>query len=168
MDSLDSTVGIVALASGLLAFLALLVALRATLRLRRVQAAQRLVLGEHGERDLVQHAVDTQRRVDELSAGIEGISSALGARIEEAEQRLDGSVSKTAVLRYDAFNESTGRQSSSVALLDDGGNGVVLSAILQREQARVYAKPIAGGSSELELSPEELEALRIAREERER
>lgn len=168
MDSLDSTVGLVALGSAAVAFLALLVALRATLRLRRLRAAQRLVLGEHGERDLVQHAADTQRRVDELSAGIEGISSALGSRIEDAERRLDGSVSNTAVLRYDAFNESTGRQSSSVALLDSGGNGVVLSAILQREQARVYAKPIAGGSSELELSPEELEALRIAREGRER
>lgn len=166
MDSLDSTVGIVALASGLVAFGALLLALRATLRLRRLRAAQRLVLGEHGERDLVEHAAGTQRRVEELTAGIERISGALGARIDEAERRLDGSVSKTAVFRYDAFNESTGRQSSSVALLDDDGNGVVLSAILQREQARVYAKPIAGGSSELELSPEELEALRMAREGR--
>ena len=68
------------------------------------------------------------------------------------------------MLRYDAFNETSGRQSSSVALLDEHGNGVVISAILQREQARVYAKPLRGGGSELELSPEELEAIRIAEE----
>ena len=57
-------------------------------------------------------------------------------------------VSKTAVLRYDAFNETSGRQSSTVALLDDLDNGVVITAILQRDQARVYAKPIVGGRSE--------------------
>lgn len=164
MESLDSTVGIVALASGLIALIALVLALVLALRLRRVRSDQRLVLGERGEQDLVEHAAATGRRVDELSAGIDQVSRALFARLAEAERRLDGAVSNTAVLRYDAFNESTGRQSSSVALLDDGGNGVVLSAILQREQARVYAKPIAGGSSQLELSPEELEALRIAQE----
>jgi hypothetical protein len=168
VESLDSTVGIVAAAAGVLAVLALLTAVGLAFRLRRLRAAQRLVLAEHGERDLVGHAAATQRRVDQLSVDIEGISAALEARIEEAERRLDGSVSKTAVLRYDAFNESTGRQSSSVALLDDDGNGVVVSAILQREQARVYAKPIAGGTSELELSPEEREAMRIAWEGRER
>jgi hypothetical protein len=80
-------------------------------------------------------------------------------RISAAEDRLDATVSKTAVLRYDAFNETSGRQSSTVALLDDLGNGVVISAILQREQARVYAKPIIGGRSDLELSPEEIAAM---------
>jgi hypothetical protein len=84
--------------------------------------------------------------------------------MDETERRLDGAVTRAAVIRYDAFNESTGRQSSSVALLDVHGNGVVLSAILQREQARVYAKPVRGGESDLELSPEEREALQVAEE----
>ncbi len=85
------------------------------------------------------------------------------ARLTAAEDRLDASVSKTAVLRYDAFNETSGRQSSTVALLDDLDNGVVISAILQREQARVYAKPIVDGHSSLDLSPEELAAMQQAR-----
>ena len=72
-------------------------------------------------------------------------------------------MSKTAVLRYDAFNETSGRQSSTVALLDDHDSGVIVSAILQREQARVYAKPVIDGRSPLELSPEELEAMERAR-----
>ena len=67
------------------------------------------------------------------------------------------------MLRYDAFNETSGRQSSTVALLDDLDNGVIITAILQREQARVYAKPIVGGRSSLELSPEEIAAMDQAR-----
>jgi hypothetical protein len=60
------------------------------------------------------------------------------------------------------MGEMTGRQSSSVALLDSNGNGVVMSSILHREQARLYAKQIVGGRSELELSPEEQQALQTA------
>ncbi len=164
MESLDTTVGIVALAAAAIAALALFLALAALLRLRRIRSAQRAVLGEHGERDLVEHAAAVEGHVEELSAAIGRLSRTYLSRFEAAERRLEGAVSRTAVLRYDAFNESSGRQSSSVAFLDERGNGVVLSAILQREQARLYAKPIANGSSDLELSPEELEALRIARE----
>jgi len=60
------------------------------------------------------------------------------------------------------MGEMTGRQSSSVALLDSHGNGVILSSILHREQARLYAKPVADGTSEFDLSPEEREALEAA------
>ncbi len=66
------------------------------------------------------------------------------------------------MVRYDAMGEMSGRQSSSVALLDSHRDGVVLSSILHREQARLYAKRIIDGSSELELSPEEQEALSSA------
>lgn len=164
LEALDSTVGYVALGAAAVAVIALLVAGVALLRLRRLRRAQLAVLGDRGERDLVAHAMSTGRRVDELGAGIEEISRALFDRMEVVEQRLDGTVSGSSVLRYDAFNESTGRQSSSIALLDSNRNGVVLSAILQREQARVYAKPVLDGDSELELSPEEREAIRMAAE----
>lgn len=163
LDSLDSTVGIVALAAALVALIALIVAAIALLRLRRLRADQSLVLGDSSERDVVGHAADVERRVDDLQAGIDSLSRALFDRIRDHEQRLDGSVSKTAVVRYDAFNETSGHQSSSVAMLDDRGNGVIFSAILQREQARVYVKPVEGGSSTFELSPEEKQALAEAR-----
>jgi hypothetical protein len=71
-------------------------------------------------------------------------------------------VTHFAVIRYDAMNEMTGRQSSSVALLDGRRNGVVFSSILHRDQARLYAKQVVGGRSELELSPEEQEAVEAA------
>ena len=67
------------------------------------------------------------------------------------------------MIRYDAFNETSGRQSSTVALLDELDTGVLVTAILQRDQARVYAKPVVAGRSPLDLSPEELEAMEQAR-----
>jgi hypothetical protein len=159
---LDSTTGFVALGAGAVAILALLLCLTMALRLRRVRADQRLVLGER-KVDLVEHAAALARRVDELQDALEADSAELTARLGAAEQRLDGSISKTAVLRYDAFNETSGRQSSTVALLDDRDNGVIVTAILQREQARVYAKPVIDGRSALQLSPEEAAAMEQAR-----
>jgi hypothetical protein len=162
VDGLDSTVGYVAMGAAALALIALLLCLTMAVRLRRVRNDQRLVLGERRE-DLVEHAAALARRVDELQDQLEADGDAAAARLADAERRLEGTISKTAVLRYDAFNETSGRQSSTVALLDDRDNGVVISAILQREQARVYAKPVIGGSSSLQLSPEEADAMERAR-----
>ena len=162
MRNLDSTVGIVALAAAGVAVLALLLCVILMFRVRRLRADQKLVLGD-GRTDLVEHAAGLARVVEEMEDTLHAETSRGAARIAAAEQRLDATVSKTAVLRYDAFNETSGRQSSTVALLDDLGNGVVISAILQREQARVYAKPIVGGRSSLELSPEEIAAMDQAR-----
>ena len=79
-----------------------------------------------------------------------------------AEGRLDGAISHCGLIRYDAYNEMSGRQSTSIALLDSARTGVVLSSIHHRDQARLYAKQISEGKGELQLSPEEEEALRIA------
>ncbi len=65
-------------------------------------------------------------------------------------------------MRYDAYNELSGQQSMSIALLDEQRSGIVLSCIHHRDQARVYAKQVHGGQGELELSPEEAEAVRLA------
>jgi Protein of unknown function (DUF4446) len=68
-----------------------------------------------------------------------------------------------AVVRYDAFNDMGGRLSWSMALLDDSGNGVVLTSIHGRSEARSYAKNISGWACEQAMSPEEQEALGIAK-----
>ena len=162
MDGFSSTAGAVALAAGGGAALALLACLLLAIRLRRLRGDQRLVLGERRQ-DLVEHAAALTRRVDELQDALAADGERLGERLRAAEGRLDGAISKSAVIRYDAFNETSGRQSSTVALLDDRDNGVIVTAILQRDQARVYAKPVVGGRSQLELSPEEHEAMEQAR-----
>jgi hypothetical protein len=75
---------------------------------------------------------------------------------------IEGSVRRVGLLRYDAFEDVGGRLSFSCALLDEHGNGVVLTSINGRQETRVYAKPVAGGASSHNLSLEEEEAIRRA------
>jgi hypothetical protein len=161
-DDLTSTVGVIAIAAGAVALLALLLVLVLMRRLRRVRVAQRAVLGETGQRDLVAHAQSLQAAFEDVRRQVESTFSRLDERIGANERRLGTTISRTAVVRYDAYGEMTGRQSSSMALLDDSGTGVVLSSILHREQARMYVKGVRDGESEYELSPEENEAIATA------
>ena len=166
MDDLTSTAGIAALAAAGVAVLALVLALSLTVRVRRLRAAQRTVLGDGGDRDLVGHADQLARELAALSERTEDADAHLDSRLTTAERRLDGAIAHAAVVRYDALDEMSGRQSSSVALLDAHRNGVVLSSILQRDTARLYAKPVIEGRSELTLSPEEETAVARALGER--
>jgi Protein of unknown function (DUF4446) len=154
--------GIVAIGAGGLALLALLWSALLTRRLRRLRALQSVVLGDSGSRDLVAHASELERRLRALADEVGGSVERLDSRDADLARLLGDAVSRCSVVRYDAMGEMTGRQSSSVALLDSNGNGVVMSSILHREQARLYAKQIVGGRSELELSPEEQQALQTA------
>lgn len=141
------------------AALALILALVLSLRLRRLRASQRLVLGENGATDLVSHASELQSAFVELRDWVEETARGLDRRVGSAEERIDGCVAYRSLVRYDAYGEMSGRQSSTIALLDARRSGVVLSSILHRDQARVYVKQIREGESELELSPEEREAI---------
>jgi Protein of unknown function (DUF4446) len=162
VDGLTSTEGIVALAAALTAAIALALATVLALRLRRLRADQRTVLGDAGERDLVAHAARLERGFAELRDWVEDTAAGIERRMEGAERRIDGCVAHRALIRYDAYGELSGRQSSSLALLDEHRSGVVLSSILHRDSARVYVKQIVAGESELELSPEEREAVDTA------
>ena len=139
-------------------------ALALAVGMRRVRRAQRVVLGEQGQRDLV----DTRRpRCRRPSKGLHEVrrgcrAPRLDGRLAGAELALRGAIAHRALVRYDAYNELSGRQSMSIALLDDERSGIVLSCIHHRDQARVYAKQVYGGQGELELSPEEAEAVRLA------
>jgi hypothetical protein len=162
VDDLTTASGIVAIVAAVLALAALVLLLVIRRRLRNLRQAQTVVLGGAEPRDVVAHGRDLERRLLELGREVEEAVAGLRSRDAELAERLDGAVSHCAVVRYDAMGEMTGRQSSSVALLDGHRSGVVLSSILHREQARLYAKRIVAGRSELELSPEEQEALRVA------
>jgi hypothetical protein len=161
-DDLDTTAGIVALAAGGVALLALLCVLILWIKLRRVRSAQLKVLGTSGERDLVTHAENLEIGFAQLQGLVEETFRRVEERLEKDEARIRRGISRTAVVRYDAYGEMSGRQSSSMALLDESGTGVVLSSILHREQARMYVKGVREGRSEIELSPEEDEAVRTA------
>jgi Protein of unknown function (DUF4446) len=159
----SNTAGIIAIGAGALAVLGLLVSALLAARLRRVRSAQQVIAGAEGDRTLIDHAAQLDRRLAALADQVEESVGRLEDRDGQLDQRLQGAITQLGVVRYDAMGEMTGRQSSSVALLDEHGTGVVLSSILHREQARLYAKPITEGQSEFDLSPEEAEALETAR-----
>jgi Protein of unknown function (DUF4446) len=161
-STLTDTQGIVALAAGVVAIVALLACLGLSIGMRRLRRAQRLVLGEQGQRDLVAHAAAMQEAFAGLQDYVEDIAVRLDARLAGIELTLRGAIAHRALVRYDAYNELSGQQSMSIALLDAEQSGIVLSCIHHRDQARVYAKQVFAGQGELELSPEEAEAVRLA------
>jgi len=132
-----------------------------TVALRRLRAAQRAVLGS-GQQDLVAHAAHLQASFETLAQYVEDFGTRLDSRVTHAETRLDGAIAHRALVRYDAYGEMSGRQSTSLALLDANQSGVVLSTIHHREHARLYAKQVHRGKSDLQLSPEESEAVALA------
>jgi hypothetical protein len=96
---------------------------------------------------------------DALPQDVHGLRQEVAALRAEAGDALR----HLAVVRYDAFGDMGGHLSWSLALLDDAGNGVVLTSIHGRSDARTYAKNVAAWSSQQQLSPEEEEAITHAR-----
>ena len=145
IEDLSTTAGAAALAAGGLALVALILAGTLAIKLRRVRAAQSAVLGGHEQRDLVAHAERLETAFVELRDWVDESLSRLDERVAAEEGRIDGCVAYRALVRYDAYGEMSGRQSSSVALLDTHRSGVVVSSILHRDQARVYVKQVHVG-----------------------
>jgi uncharacterized protein HemX len=161
--ALSSTAGIVAVAGCAVALVALALAGWLAVQVQRLRGAQRVVLGDDGQQhDLVGHAAHLEQAFRSLHAYVEDVSARLDERLGVVEERVDGTIAYHGLVRYDAYNEMSGRQSTSIALLDAHRSGVVLSSIHHREQARLYAKLIHEGEGELQLSPEEAEAIRQA------
>jgi hypothetical protein len=162
VDELTDPAGLAALAAGVLALIALVLALVLSLRVRRLRAAQQVVLGGSDRDDLVGHAAGLQEAFMALNERVEEVAERLEERMRESERRLDGAIAYRALVRYDAYGELSGHQSTSLALLDAEGNGVVLSSIAHRDTARLYCKQVLDGRGEHVLSPEEDEAIRRA------
>lgn len=147
----------IAIGAAAAAALSLLLVLAHYLGLRRVRQAQLVLLGG-GKADLVDFAVSLQGRIDDLHKAVDDVAAALG----RVDRRVDDTVSKTAIVRYDAYENSGGHQSASVAMLDSARTGVVLSAIQGRDYARIYVKELDRGRASVALSPEEQEAVERA------
>jgi Protein of unknown function (DUF4446) len=161
-SALTDTQGIVAIAAGALAIVALLGCVALALSLRRLRRGQTVVLGDRAERDIVEHAVDMQEAFEALRGYVEDVAARLDGRLAGAEAALRVTIGHRSLVRYDAYNELSGQQSMSIALLDEERSGIVLTCIHHRDQARLYAKQVHGGRAEQELSPEEAEAVRVA------
>ena len=158
-----STESLAVLALGL-AVLALAVVVVLVLQLGRLRRAyDALVAGEEG----TSFAAAVERSGVDASA-LRGDVQVLRDDLSSVRADLASTLRHVAVVRYDAFGDMGGRLSFSVALLDDSGDGLVLSSINSRTETRTYAKGVSGGGSEHDLSPEEAQAISHATRRRTR
>jgi hypothetical protein len=148
---------IVAVAAAAAAGVALATCLWLWLRVKRLRAAQRVLLGG-GRSDLVDFAVSLQARIEDLHRAVDEIAAGLS----RVDRRVDGALTNTAVVRYDAYAGTGGHQSASIAFLDANRTGTVVTAIQGRDYARLYVKELDQGRAPIALSPEELEAVERA------
>jgi hypothetical protein len=152
-----STAGWIAVAAAVLAGAGVIAWFWTLLLLRRARAAQRVLLGGR-KQDLVDFAVSLQTRIDDILRTVDEIAAGLS----RVDRRVDGTVSRTSIVRYDALSDAGGHQSASLAMLDSSRTGVVISAIQGRDYARIYVKELDQGRAPIALSPEEREAVERA------
>lgn len=153
---------VTALAALVVAGLALVGVLLLLLRTARLARAHRLLLGPAaGQPGAPSFAQAVERLVGEARTARSDVES---LRRDLAQLRADvgSALRHVAVVRFDAFGDTAGRQSFSAALLDDAGDGLVLTSITGRTESRTYCKGVAQGACEQPLSPEEQEALQRA------
>ena len=146
--------GIIAAVAVVLAVAAIVVACVAWVRSRRLRDAQRTLVGG-GRKDLVEFTISLQARIDDLHRAVDEVAAGL-ARVD---RKVDETVANTAIVRYDAYEDTGGHQSASLALLDAARTGVVITAIQGRDYARIYMKQLDRGKPSVALSPEEQEAV---------
>jgi Protein of unknown function (DUF4446) len=152
-----STAEWIAIGAAVVAVVATAIAVVAWSKLRAVRAAQLVLLGG-GKADLVDFAVSLQGRIDDLHRAVDEVAAGLS----RVDRRVDTAVTKTSLVRYDAYEGAGGHQSASIALLDAARTGVVVSAIQGRDYARIYVKELERGRPSVALSPEEQEAVERA------
>lgn len=133
-----------------------------TVMIRRLRRAQSVVLGPHGNADLIAHAAALEEQVLRESEEWRALSARLAMRMGGIEGAVLRVLSRHGLVRYDAYGELSGQQSCSLALLDVRGDGFVLTSIHHRDQARLYVRRINRGQPEHRLAPEEEQALEAA------
>jgi hypothetical protein len=163
MADLDpQLVALLAVLSGVVALVALVLVVVLAFRLRTLRREQqRAVPGAAGE-DLG----GVLGRLDDELAVVRRDLVTVHTNTEHLRELLRSTVSRVGLVRYDAFDDMGGALSFSAALLDERGDGVVVSAINGRTETRCYAKPVADGRSEHDLSREEEAAVETAIERR--
>ncbi len=158
--ALASNAGLIAAVSLVVALVSLLCVSVLWLRVRRLRGSGHLPSGEgHEGLESVIGAHGT--RIRDLASQV----ASVGTRTGELEVRGRRAVQRIGLVRYNPFEDTGSNQSFALALLDDNGDGIVLSSLHSRHTTRIYAKPLVRGRSEAPLSTEETEALRRARED---
>lgn len=154
MDSLQLAYAAVAVAA-----LALLLSLWAAVQLAKARRQLRVLRGSSDEADLLTAGAALADRLDEVAGRV----SRLSLRVDEVQTDVAASLRHLAVVRFNALSDMGGQFSFAAAILDDAGNGIILTSIQGQNHGRLYGKSIRAGQSDTPLSPEELEAIKNAR-----
>ncbi len=128
-------------------------------RLQRYHRNQYVIMGSRGNVDIVEHVAAVDDKLANMRVALEDLT--LVARDHDV--RIDGTLSRIGVVRFDAYQDLGGRQSSAVAFLNSLGNGVVITTVVSRDFARMYVKLLKDGVPDIPLAPEEMEAVDQAR-----
>jgi len=127
-------------------------------RQNALDAQQKAVLGQRRASDLVEYVLELEEHVGNLREAV----TILTEEVEHYRHDLDASLSNIALVRFDAFPDTGGEQSASIALLDNYRSGIVISIIASRETARLYVKFLDHGLPDRRLAPEETSAVERA------
>ncbi len=154
-----TAIEVIALAAVGIGLVALIVAVVATVRVRSLTRDYLLLQGDD---DADSFVTAVTKQIDEVTALRRDIAEQ-SAAVNRLADDLRDAIRHIAVVRYDAFGDMGGRYSFSVAMLDDSGDGLVLTAIHSRSDTRTYFKGVREGTGLEELSPEEVRAVALAR-----
>ena len=152
----------VAVAAVAVAVIALGVCLALWISLRRLRAAQRVLLPDGGSVGLVDRQASLQRAQARLEQGLADLQSLVERQGEVTERSLRSALRFQGMVRYDAYRDMGGSQSWSIALIDGNQTGAVVTSLHARDHARLYLKELVEGVPGQRLSPEEEQAVAIA------
>jgi uncharacterized protein DUF4446 len=163
---------------GVAGFVAGVLALRTLSRLRRSVALlsrgtsgretildvaeKHMAASEAVRKDILELQRDLAAAQQELASGLAAERQDLAQTVQGLANSVGTVLRRVALVRFDAFDDLGGRLSFSLALLDDGGNGITLTSIASTSDTRLYAKTLTGGTGEHSLSPEEEQAVKAA------
>ncbi|MFM7210651.1 MAG: DUF4446 family protein [Actinomycetota bacterium] len=146
------------IAVGAVALVSLLLGLVLLVRTGRMRQQYRVLDAADGRESFVEAVARKAQEVEALRDDV----ATLSASIRATQSELNRAIRHVGLIRYDAFGDMGGRMSFSVALVDDFGNGFILTTVHARSESRTYIKEIRGGMAEVTLSPEESQALEDA------
>lgn len=149
-------VALVGLAVGVVGVVLAAVALAKLSRMHRSYALLEVAEGR-------ENYIDAVARTREDMADLSDAFARLDMDQRQTRADLTLALRHVSVLRYDAFGDMGGRYSFSAAVLDDNGDGLVITSIHGRAETRTYLKGLSAGVSDIDLSPEEQQAVKTAR-----
>ena len=152
------TLSTVAVAAASASGVSLLLSAALAVKLRKLRRAHDVLTGGDRGATFVESVTRQYREVEGMRTDVGRLRDDLAA----ARADLSDALRHVAVVRYDAFGDMGGRLSFSAALLDDAGDGIVITSINGRSETRTYAKGVKGGDSDHSLSPEEQQAIGYA------